>query len=148
MLMVVTVSSMRVAHHDGATPERLAPDVAKEIIHALHPASHQCAQQDRGVVVEGRAEHGRHRQDDVSIDHPLVKDLAHLADPGVDVDFGTTQAQRRFTAHRHAMCALSTLQTPVFDIPHLVRITTCEHLMHEGIIVTNGVSFLQTTQRA
>src|SRR6266700_2591290 len=39
------------------------------------------------------------------------------------------------TAHRHAMCALSTLQTPVFDIPHLVRITTCEHLMHEGIIV-------------
>src|SRR5712692_9153249 len=82
MGMVVPIAPMRVNHRDVATPERLAPDLAKEVIHALHTASHQRAQQNRGVVVEGRAEHGRDRQDDVAIDHPLVEYLAHLAHTG------------------------------------------------------------------
>ncbi|HTD20853.1 MAG TPA: hypothetical protein VK667_15110, partial [Ktedonobacteraceae bacterium] len=80
--MVVTISSMRVEHRDVTTLERLAPDFAKEIIHALHPASHQCAQQDRGVVVKGGAEHRWYRENDVPRDHPLVEGLAHLADTG------------------------------------------------------------------
>ncbi len=33
------------------------------------------------------------------------------------------------------MCALSTLQTAVFDIPHFLRVPTPEHLGHEAIIV-------------
>src|SRR5712691_4653261 len=77
----------------------------------------------------------RDTEKSVAIDDALMQHVADLADPVVDVHFGTTQAQRRFTAHRHAMCALSTVQTSVFDIAHLLRITTCEHLLHEGIIV-------------
>src|SRR5215471_5084135 len=50
-----------------------------QIIQALRPAAHECAQYDRGVLVKGRAEHRRHRQDDMAIDHALVEDPAHLA---------------------------------------------------------------------
>src|SRR5262249_23312764 len=46
------------------------------------------------------------------------------------------QAQRRFTAHRNEMFALSTVQTPVFAIAHFLRVTTPKHLLHETIIVT------------
>ena len=88
MLMVLPVAAMGVEHRDGAPPERLAPDVAREIIQALHPTAHECAQHDRRVLVESRAEHRRDRQDDMPIDHPLVEDLAHLADPVIDGDFG------------------------------------------------------------
>jgi hypothetical protein len=42
--MVVAVSSMRVDRYDVTTSERLAPDRAKEIIHALDTASHQRTQ--------------------------------------------------------------------------------------------------------
>src|SRR5712671_8190627 len=87
MGMVLTIAPMRVDHRDGATPERLAPDCAIEVIQALYPAPHQRAQHDRRVLVEGRAEHRRDRQDDVPIDDPLMEDLADLADPVVDVHF-------------------------------------------------------------
>ena len=89
MGVVVTIAAMGVDHHDVATLERLAPDLTIEIIQALHPAAHQRAQHDLGVVVKGRAEHRWHRQDDVPVDHALMEDLAHLADPVIDVDFGT-----------------------------------------------------------
>ena len=89
MGVVLTIAAMRVDHRDVATLERLAPDLTIEIIQALHPAAHQRAQHDRGVLVEGRAEHRRDRQDDVPVDHALMEDLAHLADPVIDVDFGT-----------------------------------------------------------
>jgi hypothetical protein len=82
MLMLVPIAPMRVNHRDVATPKRLAPDVAIKIIHAPHPAAHQRTQHDRSVVVEGRTEHRRDRQDDMAIDHPRVEDLAHLADTG------------------------------------------------------------------
>jgi hypothetical protein len=87
------------------------------------------------MLVEGRAEHRRDGQDDMSIDHPLVEDLADLAHPVVYVDFGTTQAQRRFAAHRHQMLALSTLLAAVVDVPHLVRVPTAKHLIHQAIVV-------------
>ena len=89
MGVVLTVAPMRVDHRNVATPERLAPDLTIEIIQALHAAAHQCAQHDLGVVVEGRAEHRWNRQDDVPVDHALMENLAHLADPVIDVDFGT-----------------------------------------------------------
>ena len=82
MGMVMTISSMRVDHGDVATLKRFAPDLAKEIIHALDAASHQRAQQDCGVLVEGRAEHGRYREDDVAIDDAFVEHLADLAHTG------------------------------------------------------------------
>src|SRR5215468_8948898 len=132
MLMILTVSPMRVDHRDGATLEHLASDLAIAIVQALHPAAHQRPQQDRGVVVESRAEHRGYRQDDVAINHALVEDLAHLADPVVDVDFRTTQAQRRLTAHRHHVLALATVQAAVFDGAHLLRIATTEHLGYEA----------------
>ena len=88
MSMILAIAPMGVEHRDVATPERLAPDVAIEIIQALHPTAHECAQHDRRVLVESRAEHRRDRQDDMPIDHPLVEDLAHLADPVVHGDFG------------------------------------------------------------
>src|SRR5439155_21427956 len=89
MGVVVTIAAMCVDHHDVATLQRLAPDLTIEIIQALHPAAPQHAQHDFSVVVKGRAEHGRHRQDDVPVDHALMEDLAHLADPVIDGDFGT-----------------------------------------------------------
>ena len=85
MLMVLPIAPMRVEHRDVAPLERLAPDGAIEIVQALRPAAHERTQHDRGVLVEGRAEHRWHRQDDMPIDDPFVEDLAHLADPVVDV---------------------------------------------------------------
>src|SRR5712691_7445046 len=76
----------------------------------------------------------------MAIDDALMQHVADLADPVVDVHFGTTQAQRRFTAHRHAMCALSTVQTSVFDIAHLLRVTTPEHFVDEAVIVGRMVA--------
>src|SRR5882724_12345178 len=53
MGMVMTIAAMGVDHHDVATLESLAPDLAIKIIQALHPTPHQGAQHDRGVLVEG-----------------------------------------------------------------------------------------------
>src|SRR4029453_6447581 len=72
MGMVLAIAAMRVEHRNIPSPEGLAPDVAIEVIQALHPAAHQCAQQERSVAVEGEAEHGRDGEDDMPIDHPLV----------------------------------------------------------------------------
>ena len=114
--MILPIAAMGVEHRDGAPSERLALDGAIEIIQALRSAAHERAQYDRRVLVEGRAEHRWYRQDDMPINHPLVEDSAHLADPVVDGDFGTPQAQGRFTAHRHQMLTLATLQAAVFEV--------------------------------
>jgi hypothetical protein len=113
--MVLAIAPRRVQHHAGATLQCLAPDLAKEIIHASGTTSHQRTQHDRSGVLEGRAQHGRDRQDEVAIDHPLGEPLADLAHPVVNIDFGTAQAQRRFTAHRDEMFALATVETAVCD---------------------------------
>ena len=126
---------MRVEHRDGAPSERLTFDGAIEIIQALRPAAHERAQYDRRVLVEGGAEHGRHRQDDVPVDDTLVEDLTHLADPVINVDFGASQAQRRFTTHRHQVLPLATVQAAVFDVADLLRIATRQHLGHQAIII-------------
>ena len=94
MGMVLAMTAMRVEHHDRATSEGFASDVARDIIQALGAAAHQRTQQDRRVVIERRAQHGWDREDDVAIDHPCVEHLTHLAHPVVPIHFGTPQAQR------------------------------------------------------
>src|SRR5712691_7098164 len=89
MGMVLAIAPMRVEHRDIATLERLAPDGAVEIIQALRPAAHERAQHDGGILVERREEHRGYRQYYMPIDHALVQDLAHLADPVVYIDLGT-----------------------------------------------------------
>src|SRR5215831_19738222 len=100
MGMVLPSAPMRVEDRDVAPRERLPLNGTIEIIQALPPTGHERAQHDRGMLVEDGAEHGRHGQDNVPIDDPLVEDLAHLTHPVVDMDFGAPQAQRRLTAHR------------------------------------------------
>ena len=69
------------------------------------------------------------------IDDPVMEHLTNLSDPMVDIDLGTSQAQRRLTAHGNAMFPLTTMETAVFDIAYLVRIPTPEHLVDKVIIV-------------
>jgi hypothetical protein len=38
------------------------------------------------------------------------------------------------------MLPLATMQTPIFDIPHLLRVPTPEHLVHEAVIVGRMVA--------
>ena len=69
-----------------------------------------------------------------------MEHLADLAHPVVNIDFGTAQAQRRFTAHRDEMFALATVETAVFDRAYLLGIPAPEHLVHEAIIVARIVA--------
>jgi len=89
MLMLLPIAPMGVEHGNVATPELLAPDVTIEVIQALRPTAHERAQHDCCVLVKGCAEHRRDRQDDVPIDDTLMKSLAHLTDPVIDMDLGT-----------------------------------------------------------
>jgi hypothetical protein len=88
MSMIVPMAAMGVEHHAISTPERLAPDFAKEIIQTRDATSHERTQQDCGVALEGGAQQGRDCQDDMPIDDPLVEDVADLANPVIDIDFG------------------------------------------------------------
>jgi hypothetical protein len=147
MLMVLPIAAMGVEHRNGATPERLAPDCAIDIIQTLPPAAHQRAQQDRRVLVEGRAEHRWDRQDNVPINDAHMENLAHLVDPVIDIDFGTPQAQRRFTAHGHPVCTLATLLAAVFEVPHLLGIATPEHLGHQAIVIRRLITRIGVLKR-
>jgi hypothetical protein len=69
-----------------------------------------------------------------------MEHLADLAHPVVDIDFGTAQAQRRFTAHRDEMFALATVETAVFDSAELLGRPAPEPLVHEAIIVARMVA--------
>jgi hypothetical protein len=76
----------------------------------------------------------------MAIDHPLMQYLTDLSDPIVDIDFGASSAQRRPTTHGDAMGALSTVQTAILDIAHLVGIAAREHLAHKPIVVAGIVA--------
>ena len=115
-------------------PEGLAPDFTIEIIEALRPAAHERAQHDHRVLGKGRAKQRRDRHDDMPRDDPRVEDLAHVADPVVDMDFGAASAQRRCAAHRHAMGALATPPAAGCDIAPLLRVATRQHFGHQALI--------------
>src|SRR5678815_672463 len=76
----------------------------------------------------------------MAIDDAFMEHLANLAHPVVDIDFGTAQAQRRFTTHRDEMFTLATVETAVFDRAYLLGIPAPKHLVHEAIIVARIVA--------
>src|SRR6267143_5312233 len=135
MLMLRPIAPMRMEHRDGASSQRLAPDGAVAIISALPPAAHERAQHDRRVLIAGRTAHGWHRQADVPRDDPLVEDLAPLADPVIDIHFGTPQAPGRFTTHRHPRCPLTAVQAAVCDIAHQVWVPTRQPLGYQAVVI-------------
>src|SRR5215831_5672343 len=147
MGMVLAIAAMRVEHRDGAPSERLALDGAIEIIQALRPTAHERAQHDCRVLVKGRAEHRRDRQDDVPRDDALMEALAHLADPVVHGDFGAPQAQRRLTAHRHQVLALATVQAAVLGRAYFCRVAARQHLGHQALVVRRLVARMGLLKR-
>src|SRR5213592_3012127 len=89
MGVILPIAAMGV--EDGNIPagEGLPLHGAIEIIEALGSTTHKSVTDAPRVLVEGHPEHRRHRQDDVSIDDPLVQYFAHLADPGIRINLGT-----------------------------------------------------------
>jgi hypothetical protein len=92
MGMKLTVSSVSVNHCDIAPLEDSASHFTIEIIEALRAASHELTQQRVSVLVKGDAKHVWHGQDDMAVDHSLVKRFAYLAHPVVHVNFSASQA--------------------------------------------------------
>jgi hypothetical protein len=130
----LTMTPMRVEHHDGAPSECRAPDRAIERIQAVGPTADERAQPHRCMLVAGRAEHRQHRQDDGAIAHPIVAHGAHLTAPVIYRNLRAAQAQGRLAAHRHPMRTLPTVQAALFDIPHRGRIATRQPLGNHVII--------------
>src|SRR5215470_19275390 len=133
--VVLTIATMGLDHDDIAALQEPATDQAEDIIQAPHPTPHERTQHRVGLLIKRFPEDLRHGQDDMAVDDALMEHLADLAHPVVHVDFGTAQAQRRFTAHRDEMFALATVETAVFDRAYLLGIPTPEHLINEAIIV-------------
>ena len=140
MGVVLAIAAMRLDHHDVATLERGATDPTEDIVSAPDPTTHEGTQYHSGMLIKRLPEYLGHGQDDMPVDDALMQHLAALADPVVDRDFGTAQAQRRFTAHRDEMCALATVETAVFDKAYLLGLPAPEHLLHEAIIVARIVA--------
>jgi hypothetical protein len=92
MGMVVAVSSMRGEHRAVPSPQRLAPEVAREILEAWPPAAPERTSYARRVLGEGRAAQRWDRQADVPLDHPRLEGLTHLVAPGVHGALGAPQA--------------------------------------------------------
>ncbi len=88
-------------------------DRAKEIIQTLDTTLHEGTQQRVGVLIKRRSLHIRHRQDNMPIDDAFMEHLADLSHPIIHIDLGTSQAQRRLTAHGNEMLALTTIETSV-----------------------------------
>jgi hypothetical protein len=129
------MAARRVEPRDGAPLERLAPDRARALIQAWRPAAHACAPSDRRVLGAGRAEPRRDWQEAGAIAHPRGADLAHLAEPVVDVPLRAPPAEGRLTTHRHALFARPTRRAAVCEGPPLVGVAAPEHLRHKLIIV-------------
>ena len=129
--MGVPMTARRMGHHDGAASECLASALANQVLQARPTASHPCPQQERGLLREGRAAHGRDGAKDVARDPPCMQPLAPLADPMVHGDFGTTQTPRRLAAHRPHRLALSTVEATVWVLSQscfFERLRVCNSL--------------------
>ena len=135
MSMILAIAPMRVEARDRASSERRASHRAVEVIEALPAAAHERPQDHRRVLIKGCPEHGRDRQDNVPIDDALMERFTYLVDPVIGVDFGTPQAQGRFTTHRHQVLPLTAMPTAVFNMAHLVRVPAGQHLGHQAIII-------------
>src|SRR5216683_7278787 len=140
MRVVLAMTPMGLDHDDIAALKGLATHRTKEIVQAFHPTLHERTEQRFGMLIKWCSQDIRHGEDNMPIDDPVMEHLTNLSDPIVDRDLGTSQAQRRLTAHGNEMFALTTMETSVFDIAHLVRITTPEHLVDKVIIVGRSVT--------
>jgi hypothetical protein len=69
-----------------------------------------------------------------------MQHLTDLSDPIVNIDFGTSQTERRLATHRDEVLPLATMRTVILDIAHLVGIATVEHLLYETVIVAGIVA--------
>src|SRR5215510_14432701 len=116
MRIVASIPAVGLDHDDIAAFEGSATDPAEDIIQASRPTTHERTQHRVGLLIKRLPEDLRYRQDNMAVDDAFMEHLAHLAHPLVHIDFGAAQAQRGFTAHRHAMGALPTAKTPIIDI--------------------------------
>src|SRR4030095_3406924 len=133
--VVLAIAPIGLDHDDIAALEGLATHRTKEIVQALHPTLHEWTEQRFGMLIKWCSQDIRHGEDNMPIDDPVMEHLTNLSDPMVDIDLGTSQAQRRLTAHGNAMFPLTTLATEGFDRAYLVRIPTPEHLVDKVIVV-------------
>src|SRR6476660_269670 len=108
MGMIVPIAAMSVEDRNITTLEHLPLDSAVKIVEALRPAAYERTQHDRDVLVKGRAENRRHRQDDMPIHDAFVEHPADLAAPVGHGDFGAAQAQGGLAAHCHPGLPLTT----------------------------------------
>ena len=116
------MAALRMEDHPIAPGERLAPDGARAIVQTLAPTTHARTPHDRRVLVEGGAEQRRARQAEGALAHPRVQPWADLPPPGVHVDFGAPQAQRRCAAQCHQGLPLAAVQAAVCEGPYFFRV--------------------------
>ena len=136
MGIVLAIAAMGLDDDDVTAFEVLAADPAEDVIQAPHPTAHERTQHRWRLLIKSVPQYLRHGEDDMTVDDALMQHLADLADPVVDVNLGAPQAQRRLTTHSDAMGALPAIQAPVVDVPYLVRVPACEHLVYKLIIVS------------
>jgi len=129
-----TMAPMGVEHRHGAPSQWRVPDRARDIIPAWRPAAHARAPHERRVVVNGRAEQGRPREDAGPREHPRVEPLAHLAHPVDDGDGSTPHAHGRWTTHRHPRGALAPVPATLCERTPRVRAPIRAPLRHQTIL--------------
>ncbi len=140
------LAAMGVEHGHRAPAEGLAPARAQAILQAWRPTAPERTADNRGVLVKGRAAHGRDRQADMPRDAPRLEGLAPLAPPVVDMDFGAPSAQRRVAAHGHLVRALATPQAAGRHLAHLLGLPAREQLGHQPIIIGGLIAWLGVRQ--
>jgi hypothetical protein len=92
--VVLAIAAMRLDDDDVAALERLPTYRAQEILSALDAPRHEGTEQRVGVLIKRGSESIRHGQDNLPIHNAVMEHLADLADPVIDIDLGTSSAQR------------------------------------------------------
>src|SRR5215831_6847138 len=135
MRVVLAITPMGLDHDDIAALEGFATHCTKENVQAFHSALHERTEQRFGMLIKWCSQDIRHSEDNMPIDDPVMEHLPNLSNPIIDIDLGTSQTQRRLTAHGNTMFSLTTMKTTVFDIAYLVRIPAPEHFVDKVIVV-------------
>ena len=133
--VVLAVAARGRHDHDGATCERLATETAPDIIQTADATAHERTPHVFRRLIQRVSQPRGHGQDDRAREDARMQHRADLAAPVVDVDVRASEAQRRFTAHRHAVCALPTRQTAGLDRAHFLWVPAPEQRVHACILV-------------
>ena len=137
---VLAMTPRGLDHDERAALEGLPAPRTQEIVQALHPTRHARTAPRFGMLIPWWSHDSRHGEDHRPIDDPVMEPLPNLSDPMVDRDLGTSQAQRRLTAHGHAMCPVPTRETSVCERASLLRMPTPKHLVDKVIVVPRLVA--------